>query len=117
MSRFLKNKLIRTRQMSEWYVMQKKRLANEKWFVYIVECSDGTFYTGITKDLSKRILEHNLGKRGAKYTRARRPVKLVCFNIVNNRSEALKLELKVKSIKRSKKIDYLKSHGVDIENN
>jgi len=117
MNRFLKNKLHRTRMSSEWYLMQKGKSNKEEWFVYIVQCSDGTYYTGIAKDVYKRVLEHNLGKRGAKYTRSRLPVSLICFSIVNSRSEALKLELKVKSVKRSEKINYLKSYGVNSENN
>ena len=47
-----------------------------EWFVYILECADGSLYTGITTDLERRVSEHNEGKLGARYTRARRPVKL-----------------------------------------
>ena len=53
-------------------------MASEKhWYVYILKCSDNSLYTGITKDLERRVDEHNSGREAAKYTRARRPVKLV----------------------------------------
>jgi putative endonuclease len=73
------------------------------WFCYILECSDGTLYTGITNDLEMRIKTHNLGK-GAKYTKARLPVKLKWSKIVENRSEASKLEYKIKKLNRSQKL-------------
>lgn len=86
------------------------------WFVYILECSDKSLYTGITTDLDRRLLEHNASSRGAKYTRSRRPVKLVAHCIVKDRSAALRLESKVKSLKKSEKIAYLtkeKSNGLE----
>lgn len=73
------------------------------WFCYILECSDGTLYTGITNDLEMRIRTHNLGK-GAKYTRNRLPVKLKWSEVVENRSEASKLEYKIKKLSRSQKL-------------
>ena len=79
----------------------------ESWFVYILECSDGTFYTGITKDLTRRIYEHNYTKKGAKYTRSRRPVQLVTSVVVNSASEALKLERSVKKQKKNQKVTFL----------
>lgn len=86
------------------------------WFVYILECSDGTFYTGITTSLDRRLIEHNETSKGAKYTRARRPVKLIAHCIVKDRSAALKLESKVKSLKKSEKIAYLtKEKSNDLE--
>ena len=65
---------------------------SNSWYVYIVRCSDGTLYTGITKDLKKRIGEHNSDKDGAKYTKSRRPVDLVYSEQVESRSAAAKLE-------------------------
>ena len=62
------------------------------WYVYIVRYIDGTLYTGITKDLNKRIGEHNSDKGGAKYTKSRRPVDLVYSEQVESRSAAAKLE-------------------------
>ena len=77
------------------------------WYVYIVECSDFSLYTGITVDVQRRVSEHNGSKKGAKYTRARRPVSLIAFCPVKNRSTALKLEYKIKTLKKSEKIAYL----------
>ena len=73
------------------------------WFCYILECSDGTLYTGITNDLEMRIRTHNIGK-GAKYNRNRLPVKLKWSEVVENRSEASKLEYKIKKLSRSQKL-------------
>jgi putative endonuclease len=79
---------------------------NKDWKVYLVECSDGTLYCGITNDLKKRIEDHNSGK-GAKYTRGRGPVKLKAWVTTWNKSAALKLEYKVKQVRKDKKIDVL----------
>ena len=76
------------------------------WYVYIVECKDRSLYTGITNDIARRVSEHN-SKRGAKYTRSRRPVKLVAHCLVKDKSTALRLEHKIKSLKKSEKIAYL----------
>jgi len=73
------------------------------WYLYIVECRDGTFYTGITTDIKKRIDAHNSG-RGAKYTRGRGPVKLMHIRKYVDRSAASKAEYKIKKLKRGKKI-------------
>lgn len=77
---------------------------NQDWWVYIVECSDGSLYTGITTDLERRILEHNDSKKGAKYTRNRRPVQLVFSETLTNRSEASKREYSIKKLSRANKI-------------
>jgi putative endonuclease len=74
------------------------------YFVYILECSDHTFYTGITTNLDRRISEHNNSKLGAKYTKVRRPVKLVYSKEFINRSEASKEESKIKKLSRDEKI-------------
>jgi len=66
------------------------------YYLYIVECSDGTLYTGIATDLDRRIEEHNSSDKGAKYTRARRPVTLVYSEEYPNRSEASKREYFIK---------------------
>jgi len=65
------------------------------WIVYLVECSDGTLYCGATNNLDKRLKAHNRG-RGAKYTRGRLPVRLVVSRGGMTKSEALRLEWKVK---------------------
>lgn len=63
----------------------------EEWYVYILECSDKTYYVGITNNLVKRIGKHNSGK-GAKYTRGRIPVEIRYFKSFESRSEASKYE-------------------------
>ena len=73
-----------------------------KYYVYILLCADGTFYTGYTTDLEKRIDTHNKGK-GAKYTRARLPVKLHWSWIYKSKSEAMKAEYKIKQLSRIEK--------------
>lgn len=73
------------------------------WYIYILECSDGTFYTGITTDLKRRIEEHNSSKLGAKYTRARRPVKLVYFVRRKGKSRASIEEHRIKKLSREEK--------------
>jgi putative endonuclease len=72
------------------------------WFLYILECSDGSLYTGITNDLVRRTQRHNEGK-GARYTRTRVPVKLVYYESCANRSAALIREAAVKSLNLRKK--------------
>ena len=72
-------------------------------FTYIVECCDGTLYTGWTKDLERRITAHNLGK-GAKYTKSRRPVKLVYFEKFSCREEAMRREWEIKQLTREEKL-------------
>lgn len=78
------------------------------WYVYILECADKTLYTGITVDLDRRIEEHNLSKKGAKYTRIRRPVKMVYFCIKKNKSEAAKEEYRIKKLSKEKKLELIK---------
>lgn len=77
----------------------------EKWHVYILECSDNTLYTGITNNLERRIQKHNSGK-GARYTKGRAPVKLIKSFELNNKSEALKLEYKIKQLSREDKLNF-----------
>lgn len=77
--------------------------AAQQWFVYVVECIDGTLYTGVTTDVTRRVREHNEGKRGAKYTRSRRPVKLRFARACDTRSDALKEEIRIKRLKRCEK--------------
>jgi len=74
-----------------------------KWYIYLVKCSDDTIYCGITKDIEKRILQHN-GKKGAKYTASRTPVKLVYKEECGGKSRALKRENEIKKLTREQKI-------------
>lgn len=73
------------------------------WYVYILKCSDGTLYTGITTDLNKRLETHNKGK-GGKYTKTRLPVKIMASFNVENRSEASKEEYRIKQLSRKEKL-------------
>ena len=72
--------------------------------VYILECNDQSLYTGITNDLKKRIIAHNSGK-GAKYTKARLPVKLVYKESCKTKSDSLKREFEIKKLKRIEKLN------------
>lgn len=74
------------------------------YFVYIVLCSDNTLYTGITNNLTKRVHDHNHSTNGARYTKVRRPVRLVFSEIHPTKSDALKREAAIKKLSRSKKI-------------
>ncbi len=74
------------------------------YHLYILKCKDKTLYTGITVDLDRRVKEHNSSKRGAKYTRSRRPVKLVYSRRFRNRSNAQKEEARIKSLARKEKL-------------
>lgn len=78
-----------------------------QWFVYLVQCNDQTFYTGITTDLERRVEEHNHSKKGSKYTRARRPVSLVYSESHNTKSDAAKREYQIKQFTRQKKIQLI----------
>ena len=71
-------------------------------YTYIVECKDGTLYTGWTNNLEKRIADHNSGK-GAKYTRARKPVTLVYYETFEAKEEAMKREYAIKHMSRKEK--------------
>ena len=78
----------------------------KKWYVYIVQCSDGTLYTGITTDVNRRLNEHNSGK-GAKYTRSRVPVTLMAVTEAGTRSEASKEEYFIKQLSKEEKIKHV----------
>ena len=78
------------------------------WKVYIVKCSDKTFYTGITNNIKLRLETHNLGK-GAKYTKSRLPVILVYLERVDDKSNALRREIEIKKLNRSQKINLINS--------
>ena len=81
----------------------------KEWWVYIVECSDESLYTGITNDRERRIAEHNDSKKGAKYTRNRRPVDLVYSEMLPNRSAASKREYEIKKFSRADKLKLIGS--------
>jgi putative endonuclease len=73
-------------------------------YVYILECADGSFYTGWTNNLEKRIEMHSKGI-GAKYTRGRAPVKLIYHEIFENKNDAMKREYAIKRLTREKKLE------------
>ncbi|CAN1500761.1 COG2827 Predicted endonuclease containing a URI domain [Burkholderiaceae bacterium] len=75
------------------------------WFLYLLECSDGSFYAGITNRLSERITAHNNGL-GARYTRGRGPVKLLASKEYVDRSNASKAEAVIKRLPRHKKLSF-----------
>jgi len=76
------------------------------WCIYILECSDGSLYTGITNNLQKRIIAHNKGK-GAKYTKTRLPVVLKASFEAEDRSKASKEEYRIKQLSRKEKLELI----------
>ena len=76
-------------------------------YTYIVKCSDGTFYTGWTNDLTRRMEAHNHG-RGAKYTKARRPVTLIYYETFETKEEAMKREYAIKRLSRKEKEELIR---------
>ena len=78
-------------------------MRDKSWLVYLVRCSDSSLYCGISNNLKNRLAEHNSG-RGAKYTRSRRPVELICTSAEMTKSEALKLESRIKQLPAHRKI-------------
>lgn len=77
-----------------------------KYYIYILECSDATLYTGFTKNLEKRVETHN-AKKWAKYTRGRTPVTLKYFEEFDTESEARKREYKIKQLSRNEKFSLI----------
>ena len=77
------------------------------WFLYMLQCADGSLYTGVTTDIPRRISEHNY-KKGAFYTRNKTPVKLVHQEAMPNQSEALKREAQIKRLTRKEKLMLIK---------
>ena len=77
------------------------------YYLYILQCADDTFYTGITTDLERRVEEHNTSALGAKYTRGRRPVKLVYSEKYETRSLATREEMRLKKLTKDQKLQLL----------
>jgi predicted GIY-YIG superfamily endonuclease len=82
---------------------RRARSSGGKWFLYIACCADGSLYTGITKDVTRRCQQHNAGK-ASRYTRSRRPVKPIYEELHSSQSEALKREAAVKTLTRREKL-------------
>jgi predicted GIY-YIG superfamily endonuclease len=90
---------------------RRMKMATELvWFVYILKCSDGTFYTGITKDVNRRCQRHNDGK-ASRYTRCRLPTVLVHLEQHPDQSAALKREATIKSLSRRDKEELIRRAG------
>jgi putative endonuclease len=74
-----------------------------EWCVYLLHCNDGTYYTGITNDIVRRLIEHNETARGARYTRARRPVVLAYKESCESRAAAARREWEIRKLPRADK--------------
>lgn len=74
-----------------------------KYYCYIIECADGTLYTGMTNDTERRMHQHDLG-RGARYTRSRRPLRLVYIEQQSDRTTAMRRERVIKTLSRKRKL-------------
>lgn len=74
------------------------------YYVYIIECSDGTYYTGITNDLDKRLKQHSKGINKESYTYKRRPIELVFSHLFTDPSQAINFEKQIKGWRREKKL-------------
>lgn len=87
-------------------------MAEAVWHVYLLECADGTLYCGVTSNLERRLAQHNgLKPGGARYTRGRRPVRLVASLACAQKGTALCLECAVKARPRNQKIYFLRNGG------
>jgi predicted GIY-YIG superfamily endonuclease len=85
---------------------KKKLMRPGGWYLYILKCCDGTFYTGITNNLARRIEQHNDGN-ASRYTRSRTPVILIYKEACKNKSSALKKECRIKALTRIEKEEYI----------
>jgi predicted GIY-YIG superfamily endonuclease len=83
-------------------MLKLKKQLNERWYVYILRCGDGSLYTGIAKDVDRRLEQHNAGT-ASRYTRSRLPVALEYQEEQPNQSMALKRELAIKALSRKAK--------------
>jgi putative endonuclease len=86
----------------------KKTAASKSWVVYLLRCRDKTLYTGITNNVEKRLAAHNNGT-GAKYTKSRRPVKLLAVSKKMPKVKAMQMEIKIKKQPKEKKLAVLKT--------
>ena len=85
-------------------------MTDKKWVLYILQCKDGSLYTGITDDLDRRLAAHNAGK-GAKYTRGRAPLTLVYREEMPTYSDALRREYRIKQLSRTEKLNLIKTYN------
>lgn len=84
----------------------------QSYYVYLLECRGGRLYAGITTDIPRRVAEHRAGKRGAKFTRANPPARLLAVRQLANRSAALKLEAALKRLRRADKLAWAVLHAI-----
>ncbi|MDH4320379.1 MAG: GIY-YIG nuclease family protein [Desulfobulbaceae bacterium] len=94
--------------------LPQKKAPQRQWRVYIVLCADNTLYTGITNDLPRRLAEHNDGPRGAKYTRSRRPARLVYCEEAADRAAAAKREYQIKHLALADKTALITAAGASM---
>ena len=85
-------------------LMPENNSTTDSWCVYILRCNDNTLYTGIARNLDRRLEEHNTGRRGAKYTRGRRPVTLLYWEPSESRSTATKREHEIRQLNAEEKM-------------
>ena len=98
------------KKLSEMNLEETKRLN----YAYILECKDGTYYTGWTNNLEKRLKDHNAGK-GAKYTKARLPVSLVYHEEFQTKEEAMSREYAIKHMTRTEKSELISEYEKKIQ--
>lgn len=84
---------------------------DKQWLVYVLECADGTLYTGICTDMERRLKEHNESNKGARYTRSRRPVSVLHTEPHESRSAASQREAEIKKLTRAKKLQLINSRN------
>ena len=89
-------------------MMNKENLSRRGYYTYLLECSDGTYYCGWTTDPAKRLAAHNNGT-GSRYTRSRRPVRMVYLEHLTSRNEAMRREAGIKKLSRQQKEDLIRS--------
>jgi putative endonuclease len=92
-------------------MLKEKNIDPAKWYVYMLECSDGSIYIGITNDIDARLAAHNSGK-GAKYTRGRTPVSLKVSIEYDSKSEAAKAEYAFKQLSREEKLKFIRENFI-----
>lgn len=83
--------------------MSSAEIAGDCWSVYLLRCADGSLYTGIATDVQRRLQEHDGGERGAKYLRGRGPLRLVLAHRVGDRSQASRVEYRIKRLPKARK--------------
>lgn len=90
---------------------QSEEVQKKQNYIYIVQCSDGTLYTGWTNHLQKRIDDHNAGK-GAKYTKSRRPVNLLYYECYETKEMAMRREYEIKQMNRKEKLKLMEEENI-----